>query len=798
MNRLLEIILGLERGFLSEQGSFRFEFNPQWPWAQAVGNATWNVLLVAAVVALVVYVYRRDGRNRRARFVLAGIRIALLVFVIALLNRPTLTLVQSRTEPSVLAVMVDQSLSMRVPDAAAGDEPPISRVAAAGELLRTEGLLTDLAREHQLRFYTFDADAVPLAELAVPQGQVAQPGDLLARLEDLAANGQSTDLARSVATVLQDLQGQRLAGVVILSDGRSTPAKPISQVLARLEGFGVPLFPVAVGSSEAPRNLEVRRVSAEEAVFVGDLVNVEAEVRATGFPGPAEAVVSLVDAATGDPVLGPDGQPVRRRIEIDAADPQPLNLTFKADTEGTLELAVVVESEIAEVNPDDNRRSLQMDVLDAQIVVLYVDGYPRWDYRYLRNQLMRDPTVEVSLLLTSADPSFRQEGDRPITRFPVNMDELLAYDVVLFGDVDPRQFTDRQLQLVNEFVSTKGGGFGMVAGPRWSPQSFRKTAVEPVLPVDISRTESTAATTGTIGEGFRPVLTTAGAQSPVFRFFADPEANRSFVQEQLQLLFWFSRGVTVKPGVGEALAEHPMETGPDGRKAPILVIGRYGAGRTLYSAIDDSWRWRFYTGESIFDTYWVQQLRYLARGKKLGQRRITFTADRPVYELGDQVRATLRVLDAQVGASLPDSLDVELIGPDGQLVAREKLRRQEGAADVFTTSFTAAGTGSFTLRTPAPAPGLSDLRLPLEVTVPKLELAEPQVDRVGLARLASQTQGRPLELAEAAAGLRQIESARRVIPVLSASPLWDAPLALAIFALLITSEWVARKLWGMV
>ncbi len=798
MNRLLEIILGLERGFLSEQGSFRFEFNPQWPWAQAVGNATWNVLLVAAVVALVVYVYRRDGRNRRARFVLAGIRIALLVFVIALLNRPTLTLVQSRTEPSVLAVMVDQSLSMRVPDAAAGDEPPISRMAAAGELLRTEGLLTDLAREHQLRFYTFDADAVPLAELAVPQGQVAQPGDLLARLEDLAANGQSTDLARSVATVLQDLQGQRLAGVVILSDGRSTPAKPISQVLARLEGFGVPLFPVAVGSSEAPRNLEVRRVSAEEAVFVGDLVNVEAEVRATGFPGPAEAVVSLVDAATGDPVLGPDGQPVRRRIEIDAADPQPLNLTFKADTEGTLELAVVVESEIAEVNPDDNRRSLQMDVLDAQIVVLYVDGYPRWDYRYLRNQLMRDPTVEVSLLLTSADPSFRQEGDRPITRFPVNMDELLAYDVVLFGDVDPRQFTDRQLQLVNEFVSTKGGGFGMVAGPRWSPQSFRKTAVEPVLPVDISRTESTAATTGTIGEGFRPVLTTAGAQSPVFRFFADPEANRSFVQEQLQLLFWFSRGVTVKPGVGEALAEHPMETGPDGRKAPILVIGRYGAGRTLYSAIDDSWRWRFYTGESIFDTYWVQQLRYLARGKKLGQRRITFTADRPVYELGDQVRATLRVLDAQVGASLPDSLDVELIGPDGQLVAREKLRRQEGAADVFTTSFTAAGTGSFTLRTPAPAPGLSDLRLPLEVTVPKLELAEPQVDRVGLARLASQTQGRPLELAEAAAGLRQIESARRVIPVLSASPLWDAPLALAIFALLITSEWVARKLWGMV
>ena len=90
--------------------------------------------------------------------------------------------------------------------------------------------------------------------------------------------------------------------------------------------------------------------------------------------------------------------------------------------------------------------------------------------------------------------------------------------------------------------------------------------------------------------------------------------------------------------VGETYAEHPSDTGPDGRKAPLLVFGRFGAGRTLFSAIDDSWRWRFYTGESVFDTYWIQQLRYLARSKKLGQRRLTFTSNRPAYEQFEQVR----------------------------------------------------------------------------------------------------------------------------------------------------------------
>src|SRR5688572_24682360 len=112
MQRFWEYIFGLENGFLSRDGEFFVQFNPKWPWQEYVGAGAWNFLLVLLAVFVVVLVYRREGRSRPVRLVLGGIRLALLLFVIALLNRPVVTLSQSRTEPSVLAILLDDSISM--------------------------------------------------------------------------------------------------------------------------------------------------------------------------------------------------------------------------------------------------------------------------------------------------------------------------------------------------------------------------------------------------------------------------------------------------------------------------------------------------------------------------------------------------------------------------------------------------------------------------------------------------------------------------------------------------------------
>ncbi len=763
----------------------------------------WNFLLAALAGVLIVAVYRRDGRSRKIRIMLGVLRGGLIVLIMLLLNRPVLTLSQSRTEPSVLAVMLDDSMSMRVPDAGAGASAAggnESRLAAAEGLLSGHDaeLLKGLAKKHTVRLYRFDRDAQPIAEVAAQASNV-QPDVAAAidTLQKLKPEGQSTQVLPSILSVFQDLQGQRVAGVVVLTDGRDTPSRSVGNALDAIKNFGMKVYPIAMGSDRQPRNIEVQSMTVEDVAFKDDIVNVKATIRGSGYEPNHPVKVVLKDKKTGAELPGLEGSPAEKIVNLADDKPVEVELQWKPVEVGNKDVVVEAVQQPGELDQEDNDRTVQVSVLDAKISVLYIDGYPRWEYRYLKNEMVRDKTVDISCLLSSADAGFAQEGDKPIRRFPESIEELMDYDVVIFGDVDPRYFTDTQLQLVSEFVSRKGGGFAMIAGPRWSPQAFRNTAIEPILPVVISRVEASDSASS-ITEGFRPVLTQVGAASSIYRFFADREKNESFLKNDIQPIFWYCRGVTAKPGVGEVYAEHPTDTAPDGRKAPLLVMGRFGAGRTLFSSIDDTWRWRFYTGESVFDTYWVQQLRYLARSRKIGQRKMTLTMGRPVYELGGQVRITMRVLDPVLLQQLPEQLRVEIRDAAGQPVRFENLVRQEGQNDLYNGSFTADKVGKFAVQLPPVAGGMDMMEVPLEVSLPRLELSDPSVDRTQLSRLASETMGSTIEFEKAHDALLQIPSAAKVIPVVSGQPLWDAPLTMVLFVLLIAAEWVLRKFYGMV
>jgi uncharacterized membrane protein len=818
LQHALELLLGLPRDFLGRQGEFSVQFNPAWPGQAVVGAAAWNAVLAILCVALVVYVYARDGRGRAIRIFLGCLRGLLLGVILVLLNRPVLTLTRTRVEPSVLAVLVDDSSSMRVPDVGPANAPQ-GRLAAVEQMFAADGggLLRGLARTHDVRLYKFDRDAAPIADVrqvAPGSKRVADVGPAVAALGGLKPEADSTQVLPSILTVLQDLQGQRVAGVVLFTDGRDTPARSVGDAIDQLKNYGVKVFPVAVGSDRPPRNIEMQSMDVDDVAFKGDVVNVRARVRATGFePGHAVEVV-LKDKRTGATLSDLDGKPAERTINLPDDKPAEVELQWKPSAVGNVDVVCEAVKQPGEIDDADNSRTAPVSVLDAKVSVLYVDGYPRWEYRYLKNEMIRDKSMEISCLLASADPNFLQEGTKSLPsesrtasgHFPDTLPELLEYDAVVMGDVDPRYFSDQQLQLISDFVS-RGGGFYMIAGPRFSPQAYRNTAIEPLLPVTISRVEPTDPTTA-ITDGFRPVLTKAGGNTSIFRFLADREQNDRYLRDDLPLVYWYCHGITAKPSVGEVLAEHPTDVGPDGRKAPILVAGRFG-GRTLFSAIDESWRWRFYTGESTFDTYWVQQLRYLARGRKIGQRRLTFLADQPVYELGQPVRLTLRVVDPSLLKQLPDQIRVEVNDAAGRTVRVETLLRQEaggtnpngtpaGLGDVYSGSFTADGAGRFTVSLPPIASGVDMMDVPLSVVLPRMELVDPRVDRVQLSGLASETMGRAISLAEAPTVLPTIPSAAKVLPDISGQPLWAAPLVLALFVLVIGTEWVVRKVYGMV
>jgi uncharacterized membrane protein len=627
--------------------------------------------------------------------------------------------------------------------------------------------------------------------------------------------GNSTQVVAGVRSVLENLQGQRVAGVVLLTDGRDNPTENLADSVAAVKNYGVKVYPVPVGSENAPKNIDVRAINVQDSAFKGDFVNVKATIHGSGYEQNHAVHLALLDAKTKTPFRGANGLPVDQTIQLDGDKPQNVELQFKADQVGMLDVTVEATPQPGEITDKDNRRTAPLEVLDAKINVLYVEGYPRWEYRYIKNEMIREPTINLSCYLQSADSGFTQEHSKidgsqnfkyfPYSKFPESLEQLQETDVVLFGDVDPQRLSDSQLQIIRTFVEEYAGGFGMIAGTRWSPAAYRNTPIQDLLPVTIPNISSDSASAGTITSGFRPLVTKEGEDSSIFRFFPDRQQNEQYMKERIQPIFWYCRGVVPKPGLAEVYAEHPTDTLPDGRRSPLLVVGHFGAGRTLFSGVDDSWRWRYYTGESIFDTYWIQQLRYLARSKKIGSRGMTFTSLRDAYEVGDQVRLSLHVLNRKLLQQLPEQLGVEIQDQNGQVVRRESLIRQEGQGDTYIAQFPAERIGTFTARLPPITAEARELNVRLDVNVPAKELEQPQVDRSLLSRLAAetnallpdQTQPKLIELATARNDLLKIPWAARSIPLFSDMPLWDAPLALAVFVLLITAEWILRKVFGM-
>jgi uncharacterized membrane protein len=806
MKRLLEILLGLDKGFLSRQGAKGISFNPVWPGNHA---AIWNTVLALLALALIIYVYRRDGRSRPARIFLGTMRALLVAFVLVLLNRPVITNSDTRTEPSVLAVMVDDTASMKVPDVSSDGKT--TRLDAARNLLTSsnDDLLRKLEWLHTLRFYKFDNNASPFGPtqpgmLGAGKDDAAKKYNAVVAqsLDQLKPDGQNTQVVQSLSTVLDDLQGQRLAGVVVMTDGRETPRPADEAMINRLRERHVKVFPVAIGGQKPPPDIFLTAVQALDVAFKDDIVSVKVTLGGTGYEPNHPVHLSLKDETTGLPLTGPDGRPAGADVAL-PGDKAPLNaeVLFKPDKVGTLKFRVVAEHQAGELDYANNELPASVDVIDSSINVLYVDGYPRWEYRYIKNGMIRDSTVNISCLLTSADVDFKQEGDPadpahnfpgPITRFPESIEELMPYDVVLFGDVDPREFTDRQLQLIADFVEKRGGGFGMIAGPRWSPIAYRNSPLEAVLPVNINRVQPDDPNV-TITEGFRPVLTPAGEASTVFRFFPDAQRTREFMKSELQPIFWYSRGITRK-SIGQVFAEHPFDIGPDGQKSPLLVVGRYGAGRTLFNSICDSWRWRFYIGENVFNGYWVQQLRYLARGKKIGARDHDLFLERPTYNLGDEVRVTYRVYNPTLQSQLPPEIPVQVKRDDGTVIAEAKLQRQEGQPDLFAASFVADHEGEFTAHVKSAA-GERDRRF--AVKAPRVEMEDVSVNQPLLNRLALETSGKILTLANAPTELANIPSLERKTIDPTSNPLTSGWLPLIIFVALITGEWVLRKVYGM-
>lgn len=773
------------------------------PWSQAT-----LALVVLGSAALIIWLYRREGSAPSwYRMALAGLRLTLILLTVFMLSEAVLSV--ERTGLPYFIVMADDSASGRVVDqysdpkarTAAGEaakaagkpETQADRLAVAqGLLLQDEAaLIKALEQQHKVKIYLVSNAARPLAEIARPEELKAA----VEALKKVEPTGDQTRLGDGLRQVLTEMRGVPPTAVLILSDGQTTEGEPLAKAAELAKQKGVPIFAVGLGDPEPARDLELTDLLVDEVVFVDDLVRFEAKLLARGFAGQPVTIHlkkkvagsnRAEDVETITVTAPPDGQV--RRVEV----------VHRPRETGEVTFSLEVEPKPRELQADNNAISRVVNVRKEKLKVLLVDGEPRYEFRYLKSFLERDKTIDLKVVLLSSDPEYAEQDPYALPQFPSlkdGPDGLFSYDVVILGDADPTFLNAAQMKNIVEFVTQKGGGLMFVAGENFNPLSYKRTALEPLLPIQLNDARSPNSTGAAI-PAFRPTLTAEGATHPIFRFGNDVASSR-LIWEKLPELNWYFEAPKKQPAAF-VLAAHPTVKGADGQALPVLLYQFNGAGKVMFNAVDDTWRWRFRVGDNgPFGRFWIQTIRFLARSKLLGQKQAEVTTDRKRYTRNQTVQIQVRFPNPGIAPAKEVQVEVR---KSGQSPRKLVLRISPGTKNVFEGVLPGVPEGEYDVRL-LPPPVLTG-GLPttaFRVDPPAGELERVQMNEAELRRAADSTGGKFYTAETFGSLLKDLPPPQKVpLDTDPPIPIWNAWPVLVLFLAVATMEWVFRKRKQMV
>jgi uncharacterized membrane protein len=402
--------------------------------------------------------------------------------------------------------------------------------------------------------------------------------------------------------------------------------------------------------------------------------------------------------------------------------------------------------------------------------------------------------VELQCVLQEADPEYAEIDRSALRIFPVREEDLFQYDVIVLGDVNPARLGASGIEHLARFVTVRGGGLIVSAGPRFMPAAYLGTPLEEVLPVDLTVAPAEPRSEAT--EPFVLAPTELGLETPGFRL-ADSIAESREQWRQLAPLYWFYEPAALKPGA-RVLAEHPTAPGPQGGRIPLVMLQYAGAGKVVFHAFDDTRRWRFRVGDRWFARYWVQTLRYLSRAKLLGKDRAAeLVVDRREYRRGESVRLRLRFLDDRLAPAEDDGAAV-IVEQAGQPNRRITLHRTASDRGMFEGSLARAATGDYHAWLAAPTLEGSPPAVDFRVAPPPGETARIEADLAALRALAEATKGRYYAPNETAGLLKDLPDGRQVpVETLPPAALWNRWPGLVLMLAALVAEWIGRKRCGL-
>ncbi len=752
---------------------FRFLFKYP-PLMFQQGDFSWGlsrpVLLVVAggtalaVLALLTYRGVSATDRPRDRVVLVGLRLAALAVLLFCLFRPTLILKAAVPQQNFLGVLVDDSRSMSIADRDGQTRAAFIQQQLTGPNAK---LLAALSQRFVVRFFSF-----------------ASSSDRVASPADLKFNGTATRLGQALDRARDELSGLPLAGLVMVSDGADTSDAAIDQTLASLKARSIPVFTVGLGQERFARDIQVTRVETPRAVLKGTALVVDVVLSQTGYGGQT-VPLSVEDdgriVSTQEVTLPPDGESATVKVRFTASEPGARVFSFK------------VPAQKDEQVTQNNTRDALVQVNDRAEKILYYEGEPRFELKFVRRAVEDDKNLQVVTLDRTAENKYYRQAvtssDELVGGFPKTREELFAYRGIILGSVEAASFTPEQLRMLADFVNKRGGGLLMLGGRRsFAEGGWGGTPVGEVLPVVIENASA---------KYFSEVQarpTRAGATFPVTEIAGDERAS-SAKWNDMPPVTTVNAIRQAKPGATVLL------TGVDNRKQDQIVLAyqRYGRGKSIAMPIQDSWLWRMDAKVAVNDTthamFWRRLIRWLVDGVP-EQVNVSTTADR--VEPGEAIKLTTEVLDSAYVEVNDSRVVAHVTSPSGRTtdVPVEWTVARDGD---YRASFVPDESGIYEIRVGADRDQkpLGTATMHVRVSAGDAEYFDAAMRAPLLKRIAEETGGRFFTPANAAALPEAISYSGRGVTVVEERELWDMPALFILLIGLVGAEWGYRRMRGL-
>ncbi len=720
------------------------------PWSAVI-----SVLVVLATAALGFVAWRRSG-YRRSMAVLELLRLGLVACAALALNQPEWVEEYRPEEKPAIAVLWDDSPSMATRDVvspARPSAPPVTRREAIAALVRASSWQALGARMN-----------VVIQPFSPPRP------------------GHGSDLYDPLASAPQRIKNLR--GIVLASDGDWNEGPPPVQAAARLRMKGVPVFAVPVGSRTRLPDVELLSIDVPTFGVAGKLVRIPFTIDSAL---PREYVATAVMKAS-------DGDIVSKEVHIAPMSRTSDWLVWKPKSTGDYTLTLTIPKHGDEALAENNRASAPIAIREERLRVLVVESYPRWEYRYLRNALSRDPGVDVSCLLFHPGLSKVGGGNKDyIKEFPAGLDELSRYDVVFLGDVglDDGQLSTEQCRLLKGLVEHQASGLVFMPGLQGRQASLLDTELGELCPVLLDPAQPG-------GWGSRTPnhfeLTELGRRSLLTKL-ADTQDDNAEVWEGLPGFQWYAPVLRAKAG-SDVLCVHKDVSNEYGR-LPLLVTRTFGSGKVLFMGTDGAWRWRKGVEDKYHYRFWGQVVRWMAYQRNMAKgetMRLYYVPDQP--RMNQTLVLHANVMDSSGEPLHGGDVSARILAPSGKAEV-VRLASDGDEWGVFAGRFHAAEAGRHRVTLTCKQTGAT-----LEATFHVQGVSAEQAGRPArpevLEELARMTRGKVIRADQPAEVVRSLTELPEPAPSVRRVPLWSHPALAGGIVALMGVFWVGRKAIGLI